>query len=762
MQQKTRNTKQILKRIGYLLGSLVAVVLLINLLAFVFINPIVAEVVKENVRTSSGNLYSAEFEKLRIDLFGRSIRFVNFKLVPNRAVQNRLKREGNAPATLFVLEAGKVKITQIDFLEYFRSREARLGRILVNRPEVTIYRDLDVPGDTLTIDTRPNEKVSAYLTGIFIREVAIENGTFNFMVQQGQILPQHTIRNVSVLLSELRADSLTATDPTDMFRADEIAIAVKDYTYYLADSAYICRLDQVNISSRNRTLSASGIAIVPDTADHQARVAQGKAEHLLFGLQAKKLEVSDIDIIESYQNKDLKINTITLQRPEVIIYQDKSVERERKPAGTNPLQGMSGILDRMSVNDIAITEGRFTLHMLEQHARQSQVIENVTVNLVNIQVDSLEATDPNRSFYAEEIRLLVKDYTYYMPDSLYLLKVGELYTSSLHGQATFKNLRMQPRHSKANFMQKVKYRTERMDVTIGIVDMKGADLKLLFNEQKLHASDIKISNAQLNLFRDNRKPLNENRRPQLLHKSLKETPLELDLQKVSLSNIHLQYEEIAENGKDPGKVTVEKLQGTLHNVSNRKDKIKKGLVMKWDIQGYLMGKAKIDAVFKFPMNDPAHNYSLTGTMAAIQATELNQVLEPVAFIKLEEGDIQKAEFAVFANDDYAYGDMRLYYKGLKVRVLEREPGQKKVPIKADAASFLANNLLIKSDNPPRNRPMRLGDITLERDKQRSMIYHLVHSLLDGVRSSIMGAAADHIVDKQLKKRKEKKASEVEE
>ncbi len=761
MQQTTGKSKRIWKRVGYLFGGLLAFILLINLLAFIFINPIVGEIVKENVRSGSGNLYSADFKKLHIDVLGRSIRMQDFKLTPNRAVQRALKAKEAAPATLFELEAGEVKITQINFIEYFRSQEAKLGKILIDRPVVNLYRDLEVPGDTLTVDTRPNEKVAAYLQAVEIREIDIRDGTFNFMVQQEQVLPQHTIQNVSVLLSGLRSDSLTANDPANLFKADEVAIAVKDYTYYLADSTYVCKLDQVNISTRHKTLEAAGIAIVPDTARHQARVAQGKAEHLLFGVHADKLEVSDVDIIESYQNKDLKINTIHIKHPEVTIYQDKSVERVQKTGSTNPLQGMSGLLDRLSVNDIAITEGRFTLHMLEKRARTSQVIENVSVNLVNIQVDSLEADDPNRSFYAEEIRLLVKDYTYYMPDSLYLLKIGELQTSTLNGLASVKNLQLKPRYNKADFMKRVKYRTERMDFNIGAIEMKGADLKKLFNEQKLHASQLKVSNAKLNLFRDNRKLLNENNRPQLLHKSLKEAPVEVDLRKVLLSNIYLQYEEIAENGKEPGMVTVERLNGTLSDVSNRKDRIKKGLIMKWDIQGDLMGKARINAAFKFPMNDPKFNYSLTGTMAAIKATELNKVLEPVAFIRLDEGHFEKAEFALFANDDYGYGDMRLYYKGLKVQVLEREPSKTPVPIKADAASFLANNLLVKSDNPGRNRPMRVGSISMERDKRRSMVYHIVQSMLDGVRSSIMAAAADHVVKKQLEKKKRGKPAKEE-
>ena len=121
-------------------------------------------------------------------------------------------------------------------------------------------------------------------------------------------------------------------------------------------------------------------------------------------------------------------------------------------------------------------------------------------------------------------------------------------------------------------------------------------------------------------------------------------------------------------------------------------------------------------------------------MGSITAREVNPITEPMGPAKLDEGRINSLHFNFEGNNYGMDGNVKMLYENLKLTILEKEEGTKKLD-KKTLASFAAN-LIIKNDNPKGNDDPRIATVHFDRDTNRS-IFHLVwKSLFKGIKETV--------------------------
>jgi hypothetical protein len=101
-----------------------------------------------------------------------------------------------------------------------------------------------------------------------------------------------------------------------------------------------------------------------------------------------------------------------------------------------------------------------------------------------------------------------------------------------------------------------------------------------------------------------------------------------------------------------------------------------------------------------------------------------------------------------ANDHYALGEMKFYYKDLKISVLKENA--ENVEENASFKSFFANAFIVHKKNP-RFLFVKKGDIYFERNEEKSIFSYWAKSILSGVVTSI-GAGSNKKEIKELKNR----------
>ena len=121
-------------------------------------------------------------------------------------------------------------------------------------------------------------------------------------------------------------------------------------------------------------------------------------------------------------------------------------------------------------------------------------------------------------------------------------------------------------------------------------------------------------------------------------------------------------------------------------------------------------------------------------------------------MKVEKGTLQKAEAAISGDQWKAHGNVLVLYKDLKLSLLEKDKGKKELD-KKDVTTFLANNFVLKENNPSPNDDPRREKAAFKRIPDGGFFMLVWKTMLVGVLKT-MGAPekiASKTVDDQQKK-----------
>ncbi|MBK7885724.1 MAG: hypothetical protein IPJ81_19515 [Chitinophagaceae bacterium] len=138
--------------------------------------------------------------------------------------------------------------------------------------------------------------------------------------------------------------------------------------------------------------------------------------------------------------------------------------------------------------------------------------------------------------------------------------------------------------------------------------------------------------------------------------------------------------------------------------------------------------------WRLPLSAGNKNFTATGTVKQMNATLLNQIIEPLAMASVKEGKIKKLDFNLSGNDYKGTGDVLFLYNDLNVEILKK--GKDDELKTRDLISFFANKL-VKNENP-RGDETYTGKVDFERDIYKSFFNLLWKSLFDGVKKTVLG------------------------
>jgi hypothetical protein len=118
----------------------------------------------------------------------------------------------------------------------------------------------------------------------------------------------------------------------------------------------------------------------------------------------------------------------------------------------------------------------------------------------------------------------------------------------------------------------------------------------------------------------------------------------------------------------------------------------------------------------------------------MDATLLNPIIERTGLTSIKSGKVNGAEFNLKGSDHSIDGTVEMRYENLKVAALEKDPGATQLD-KKSLSSFIVN-IVIKNDNPKRNDDVRVAQVHLDRDYNKSFFNFAWKGILKGITESV--------------------------
>ncbi|KRT17697.1 hypothetical protein ASU31_03920 [Pedobacter ginsenosidimutans] len=514
---------------------------------------------------------------------------------------------------------------------------------------------------------------------------------------------------------------------------------IKTLLYKSTDSLYTISFTKVstNVFTGNATLQ--NVKIIPDTNRFKQLIALKRAPNNLYTVSLKKLVVKHFHPLTLYREKKLQLEEIIFDKPEVtMLNQQFAFNEGRAPRPIkSPYDIISKNLKEFSIKSIRFKDVSFKYINKNIANSVPFSIDDLNITLTDLLVDSTSAEDPTRFYLLKDIVINLNNYVYHTPDKMYDIQLDKLDFRATTGKLRVNSFALVPLHDEMNFGKVAGFAKERFNIKMSDIMLNGIDLPLYISKQELWAKEMAITNGFVSVFNHNGLPKKhqESKIGKFPHQLLQLVNAPILVQKIQLKDINVNYAVYNNESNQKGQISFEHTSGIIKNATNL-DKIKAiNPIMEVNLNTYLFGQGKLDVNFIFDLTAKDGAFSYNGVLHNFNARVLNQITKPLGLVRINRGSVDKLKFNFKANDLGAKGTVAFSYYDLSVALMKNDP-EKDHLVTRGFLSFLANALIIKSENPGPDGKLVPVTVNYSRPANTSFFNMIWKSLFTGIKYSI--------------------------
>ncbi|MBX2841997.1 MAG: hypothetical protein KTR26_09495 [Flammeovirgaceae bacterium] len=545
------------------------------------------------------------------------------------------------------------------------------------------------------------------------------------------------INKVQLEIQQLKVDSTTIMTNNKLFYSEDFNLKFRNYIHQFPDKWHTLRISEAGFSSSQSEIYLSLIHLAPKNWADPNFSSRKEDEQNLYDIYTPEVRLNGIKVFDLMENEGLLINDVSVAQPMVRLVNYKGSE-EKKPNLIDTISYkdlfplVKNAFQQVVVTNFEIDKASIEVTTHDKLISETYSIDNLYTHITNLHVDSTNQGIDDRLLNSDDVHLAIRDFELDLPDSLNKMKVGEIGISTGKSLIYMDNIDIQPKVEKYALAEITGHEIDWMHFKGKRFELAGFNIDDFLESGDVKSNQLNFDGFDIFVFRDKRPPFPENRKTKMPLDALKEMKTYLKIDTINIYNSKITYEELSIDGKAPGRIYLDNLNAYGYNFTNDTTLINSGLNAQLFANTNLMGKGQLNVAFIFPLNHPNNAFTYQGELAPMDMTALNEMMVNAAGLKINSGDLKSLKFNIRADNEYADGMMRMYYKNLNVQVLKKQP-KKEGKIKSFITMFA--NVVVKSKNP-RFLFLKKGKIYQERDPRKSIFNYWAKSVLSGVKHSV--------------------------
>ena len=519
--------------------------------------------------------------------------------------------------------------------------------------------------------------------------------------------------------------------------------------------SYIVTIDKVQFHLLESAVSLRDISYGPtDLLISELKSAKSPKNSLQkFTIESIKLK--GLGIIKLIFSKNINVNSLNINGLIIEKISNPNI-KEKGLSKSNPinldsiyLEDINGFkIDKLNfsnieyqIYDISTNEITFKTSPISFQSN-GFVLENIKPHLFRLQLidDEFKLAKININFEDKKYRLSIDQITANFDKKL--LNINKI--------------SLKPTLSRNALAKSYKYTSEIFNVKIEDLNIYNYDLSKTLKNEGVFVDSIELIGLNLKIYKDKRKPFNTEKRPVLINYKLKKMELPFMIQKITITNSNLKYEEREEKRKELMTVSLNDIKASINNVTSIKTHRKNPLTI--NLESKLMNKAIMIVRMNFPLADGQNTFYFKGTLAPSKFKYYESALYPALGIKISKGDLNGLSFEASADNYSSNGKMIMLYHDLETTLLKSESSEK-----SKFKSWGVNRLVHKA-NPGKNNKVREVVMSFDRVEYKGLGNYLWKTVQSGLVNTIapIGKKTQESKDQQKRDRKKSKRERREE
>lgn len=660
---------------------------------------------KNHLFQLSDNVHYLQASELGISSRKSEIFIKNAILYPNIKSINY----GNLPWYLHI-NIPEINLKGVNLEKAYFENRLIVNQLNINKPRINYYRsNKKAKKFNLKNLQVPLPKEIKLLT---INQFNLNNG--HIRIFNSEKLQENEILHAEVSMKAKNSSLVSKGDKLPAnFESDNISTTL-DNLYFSSDNEQTnTTIRQIQFSSKEKNLIISGLNMKNNSQSESKK---------LIELEIPTVRFEQLNFNELLNKNCILFELIEADNPKIKL---KATKNKTDLYQLKIPQNIAPFVCRLAANKLHINNTEITL----LKADRTKTIKHVGLTLNEFSIDSLPS---GKLLGSEQVRLKLKDYAFTDSINYYTFNLGELSFNSNKNNLLISDIQIDPIYTKEQFQKIIPFQTDHYRGSIASVQFQNIDPLRWLNNHELTGSQIIIKQANISIYRDKNIPFNNAQRSKLPQELIKNFRLPFHFDSLKLENSTIHYSEQVPDMPFPGKVFFEKINATVFPLTNIVSLNQFNSELKLNASALLMGKAALKINMSYDMLAKDQSFHVSGHLASFYLRMINPITQNMAGIAIQSGRVNRFEFEFNANNLQSNGKLKFAYNNLKVSILEYKKGNTR---KASFASFLTNNLVLKSKNP-RAHILLPSEIHFIRDPKKSVINYWWKSIFSGAKNTM--------------------------
>ena len=491
---------------------------------------------------------------------------------------------------------------------------------------------------------------------------------------------------------------------------EKIISAVDD----LDEFPYTLETEGLSLGIWSRTITLDSVKLIPQ-------------ENATFQIiKAERLKVGGISWFSLINNSYPDFQSIYLSKPSVKLkskdlsffsaLSDNKNSKSQSYTTTDP----SPVFD-LEINGAFIMIEDPNGHTLLKLGSLDLEIENLNLN----------AIQDSSQFLSTRIYFTAQDISGQLAKQLYRFDVAE---AKLNGKKlSISEMELTPVLPIYGFSEARGKQIDRLELRIPQVRVSGVETDSI-PKGNINIDSLIIDDAHLEVFRNKQIPRSpsDTLKP-LVNDMASSIPFPFQLNAAVVNNATIIYSEHRPPSDTSASVSFNKLNGVITNFSSSSHPSFTKDTLLLHAETMFMNEALLTVDVQYPIFREDDHHSVSAQLNSIDPKAAQEMLQYVGFVKINDGMVHSLETKFSLDDTSAEGDVTIIYSDLDIGLVNKSnPDQRGV--KETVTDFLTDHFVLESENPAEDP--RIGKISFEREREKSIFAYWWKSLLSGIKDSI--------------------------
>ena len=310
------------------------------------------------------------------------------------------------------------------------------------------------------------------------------------------------------------------------------------------------------------------------------------------------------------------------------------------------------------------------------------------------------------------------------------LGLQKLHISVPDSGMTVDSIKYSPLIHDEQFFAKDKFRQTRFRFDIPKLEIGGLDFLAFLRGNIYKAKSITLNGVFADILVNMDKPYDINSpNPKMPNEALSSMTEIIEVDSLRVNNGRLKYCERYAVRAKPGIITFNKVNVSVKGIKNHLVRPDTAII---NGEGLFMNSGTMKLSMIIPLTSPDFSLRYSGSLSAMDLTNLNTFLEAGEHHRIKSGFLQSAVYNINVNSGHAIGTLRVIYKDLSIAILNKDTGSEK-GIFNRIMSFFGKVFVIRGTNMPDEKGlMKIGIIKYTRNPDDYFLQFVWFALRNGV------------------------------